>query len=93
MALQVQGVSVPVGLLPALAGLAGVLLLTGAVLRSRVLVLVPAAGWATGVLPLAIPRPEGDLVVAGTLSGYGLLLGGALLIGICMTPPYDRQTG
>lgn len=98
MSVRVIGVSLSVGVLPALAGLAALLVLTGLLLRSRLALLAPAVGWAVAVFPLAVPRPEGDLVVAGTVGGYVFLLGGALLIGMCMTLPYggvsaDRLAG
>lgn len=88
MSAHVLGVRLPYGLLPALAGLGAVLVLTGVVLRQRLPVLAPALGWAVAVFSLAVPRPEGDLVVAGSVSGYLYLLGGALLIGVCLTFPY-----
>lgn len=89
MSVRMLGLSLPVGLLPALAGLAGLLVGTGTILRSRLVLLAPAAGWALAVFPLAVPRPEGDLVVAASASGYVFLLGGAVLIGACLTLPYD----
>lgn len=89
---RAAGVSLSVGVVPALAGLAALLFLTGTVLRSRLPLLAPSVGWAVGVFPLAVPRPEGDLVVAGTIGGYVFLLGGALLVGMLMTLPYGESS-
>ncbi len=90
MSVRMLGVSAPLGLLPALGGIGALLVTTGTVLRSRLPLLAPAAGWALAVFPMAVPRPEGDLVVAATAAGYLFLLGGAVLIGACLTLPYDR---
>lgn len=89
---SVLGFTVPFGLLPALAALAALLLLTGNVVLSRLALVAPGIGWAVGVFPMAMPRPEGDLVVAATLSGYVFLLGGAVLIGLCIALPYAPAT-
>lgn len=88
VSVRALGISAPVGLLPALVGLGALLVVTGTVLRSRLALLAPAAGWAVAVFPMAVPRPEGDLVVAANAAGYLFLLGGAVLIGGCLTLPY-----
>jgi len=84
------GVDLPVGLVPALAGLGALLVASGAALRSRVPVIGASIGWAVGVFAMAVPSNEGDLVVAGTMGGYLFLIGGALLIGGCLTLAYDQ---
>lgn len=90
ISVRALGIALPVGLLPALAGHGALLVGTGILLRSRLVLMAPAGGWALGVFPLAVPRPEGDLVVAATLPGYVFLLGGAVLIGACLTVPYGE---
>ena len=49
-----------------------------------------AAGWLGPVLLLSAPRPEGDLVVAGSGAGYTWLLGGTLLAGLAIGWPSGR---
>jgi len=46
-------------------------------------------GWLVAVLVLASRRPEGDLVVPGSVAGYVWLLGGTLLAGVCVALPYS----
>ncbi len=48
-----------------------------------------AIGWLVAVLVLASRRPEGDLVVPGSVAGYVWLLGGTLLAGVCVALPYS----
>lgn len=91
ISVRAAGLDLPVGLVPALAGLGALLVLAGVVLRGRLPVVAAAIGWTAGVFPMAVPRSEGDLVVAGTLAGYLFLLGGALLIGVCLTLSYDDR--
>ena len=50
-----------------------------------------AAGWLLPVLLLSAPRPEGDLVVAGSGPGYGWLLGGTVLAGLAIGLPSGRR--
>lgn len=46
-------------------------------------------GWATAVVALALPRPEGDIVIAGDLHGYVLIGFGLVLLvaGFVTLPP------
>ena len=67
-------------------------LLAGWLLRNRLAVLAPGAGWLVPVLVLSVPRPEGDLVVAANLAGYVFLLGGSVLIGLGVALPV-REPG
>ena len=47
-----------------------------------------ALGWAVVVAALALPRPEGDFLIAGDLNGYVLLgFGLALLVASLVTVP------
>ncbi len=49
---------------------------------------VPAALWMVVVVVLSARRPEGDLVVTGTLAGYVFIFGGAVaaLAAVSWTP-------
>jgi hypothetical protein len=80
---------VPVGLLLAL-GLSAGVFVTAGLLRGRPAAVAAAVGWVTVVLLLASPRPEGDLVVPASATGYGWLFGGTLLAGCCVAVPYQR---
>ncbi len=79
----------PVGLLLAL-GLSAAVFVTGGLLLGRPPVVAAAAGWVAVVLLLASPRPEGDLVVPASATGYGWLLGGTLVALGCVALPYPR---
>jgi hypothetical protein len=41
-----------------------------------------SAGWVVALLLLSAPRPEGDLVVTGSLVGYAWLLGGLVVCAV-----------
>lgn len=45
---------------------------------SRVVALLPVVAWLAVVVVAAVPRPEGDLIVSGTLRGLAFLLLGAM---------------
>jgi hypothetical protein len=79
---------VPVGLLAGLGLSLAVFVTAGLATRSRGPVAAAAAGWVAVVLLLSLRRPEGDLVVPGTLLGYVWLLGGTLLAGAAVSWPY-----
>ena len=80
----------PVGLVLALA-LTGCACLAGGLLAAtRAGAASAAAGWAAPVLLLAAPRPEGDLVVAGSVTGYAWLLGGLAVAGAAVALQYAR---
>lgn len=68
----------PVGLVAALGLCLGVLAVARLAGSSRAPVAGAAVGWASAVLLLSVQRPEGDLVVPGTILGYCWLLGGML---------------
>ena len=79
----------PVGLAVAAALSAGVFVTSG-LLLGRPGAAAAALGWLVAVLVLASRRPEGDLVVPGSVAGYVWLLGGTLLAGGCVALPYGR---
>lgn len=74
-----HGWLVPLGLLVSLVGLAAVLALAMAATSSRSGPALAAVGWFLAVLVLSAARPEGDVVVDGTATGYGYLLLGSVL--------------
>jgi hypothetical protein len=78
----------PVGLALAAALSAGVFVTSG-LLLGRPGAASAALGWLVAVLVLASRRPEGDLVVPGSVAGYVWLLGGAVLAGACIALPYS----
>ena len=79
---------VPVGLLTGLGLSLAVFVLSGAVLRGRRGVAVATAGWLVAAVMLSLRRPEGDLVVPGTLLGYAWLLGGLVVAALAAAWPY-----
>jgi hypothetical protein len=79
----------PVGLLVALALSAGVFVTSGLLLGRRGAA-AAAIGWVAPVLLLSSRRPEGDLVVPATTTGYLWLLGGTVLAVAGATLPYAR---
>ena len=79
---------VPVGLLCAYALMAAALVTAGLATRSRSGPAATAAGWLVALLLLSAPRPEGDLVVAGDLTGYAWSLGGLVLAAVAVAAPW-----
>ncbi|MFF0519239.1 DUF6113 family protein [Actinomadura nitritigenes] len=45
---------------------------------------VPAVVWGAAVIVMSMQRPEGDLVVPGTLAGYVYIVGGMVAAGIAV---------
>ncbi len=78
----------PVGLLAALVLTLAVCAAAGLGTRSRGPAAGAALGWVGIVVVLSTRRPEGDLVVPGTLLGYAWLLGGTLVAGAAVSWPY-----
>ncbi|MDQ3454023.1 MAG: hypothetical protein M3513_00760 [Actinomycetota bacterium] len=63
------------------AAVAGNLALPTLALRltgSRVVGVLPVLGWLTVAVVASVPRPEGDLIVTGSLRGLAFLLLGAV---------------
>jgi hypothetical protein len=79
---------VPVGLLAGLGLSLAVFATAGLTTRSRGPAACAALGWVSIVFVLSTRRPEGDLVVPGTLLGYAWLLGGTLVAGASVSWPY-----
>lgn len=94
-----QAVGAVVPLLRLHVGLVLALLLTLAVFTGAALVtrhrstpVLALLGWLAAVLVLSMKRPEGDLVVPATPSGYAWLLGGSLLgaVAVVLAPRLAR---
>jgi hypothetical protein len=83
----------PVGLVTALALSVAVIAAAGLATRGRLAAGLAAAGWLIAVLVLASRRPEGDLVVPGTVLGSCWLLVGSLLAGAAVAWPYAVRPG
>ena len=81
---------VPIGLITALGLSLSVFSAAGLATRSRGPAALAVAGWLLMVLLLSLRRPEGDLVVPGTLLGYLWLLAGAVVAGAAVSWPYGR---
>src|SRR6187401_1831698 len=79
---------VPVGLLAGLVLTLAVCATAGFATGSRGPAAGAALGWVFAVFLLSTRRPEGDLVVPGTLLGYVWLLGGTLVAGAAASWPY-----
>jgi Family of unknown function (DUF6113) len=79
---------VPVGLLAGLLLTLAVCATAGLATGSRGPAACAAFGWVSIVFLLTTRRPEGDLVVPGTLLGYVWLLGGTLVAGAAVSWPY-----
>jgi len=74
-----EPVEVPLGLLWAYAMTAALLAVGRLVTGARSGAAAASAGWVVALLLLSAPRPEGDLVVTGSLVGYAWLLGGLVV--------------
>jgi hypothetical protein len=78
----------PVGLLAGLVLTLAVCATAGLAFGSRGPAACAALGWVSAAFLLSTRRPEGDLVVPGTLLGYAWLLGGTLAAGVAACWPY-----
>jgi hypothetical protein len=54
---------------------------------------IPAATWLLVVLLMSAKRPEGDLVIAGTLSGYVFMVGGMIAALVAVVSALTRSGG
>jgi hypothetical protein len=76
--LRIGSVPVPVCVLMAVVGNAGLARLAGRWTGSVVGAAVPPLLWLLVVIVLSVPRAEGDLIVPGTLTGLVFLFAGAV---------------
>lgn len=83
-------IALPVGLVVGLVLSTAVVVAAGSLAGTRAAALGAAAGWLGAVLVMSARRPEGDLVVAGSLLGYAWLLAGVVTVGAAVALPYDR---
>lgn len=84
----VRPVPIPVAAPLCVAVLFAVCRAAGWAMGARSAALAPAAGWLAVTMVWLSDRPEGDVVIAGDLSGYIYLYGGlvAALVGVMLTP-------
>ena len=74
-----EPVRIPLGLLWAYALTSALLAVGRLATGGRSGAAAVSAGWVVALLLLSAPRPEGDLVVTGSLVGYAWLLGGLVV--------------
>jgi hypothetical protein len=77
----------PVGLALALGGTAGVLAMGTLLSRTRWGSGAVATAWLVTVVMLALPRPEGDVVIAQDAVGLTFLAVGVVLVGVAVGLP------
>ncbi|MER6011007.1 DUF6113 family protein [Streptomyces bluensis] len=87
----VQSAWVPVGLLLALLGAAGLFRGGAYAMGTRAGAVAPAAGWMISVILLTATRPEGDFLFAAGVVSYLFLLGGMAVAVMCATLGPGRQ--
>lgn len=78
---------VPVGVIAAIAVTAAMCWAIRRRLGDRLPAAVAAGGWLAAVVLLASERSAGDLVIAGSLSGYLLIIGGAAAVASAIAVP------
>jgi hypothetical protein len=67
--------------------------LSGWAMNSPLGVLVPAAGWLIVVVVMSARRPEGDLVITGTMPGYVFMVGGMIAALVAVVVAMSRSPG
>jgi hypothetical protein len=82
-----EPVQVPLGLLWAYVLTAAVLAVGRLAAGGRSGAAAVSVGWVGALLLLSAPRPEGDLVVTGSLVGYAWLLGGLVVCAVAVGWP------
>lgn len=87
----VQSAWVPVGLLLALLGAAGLFRGGAYAMGTRAGAVAPAVGWMISVILLTATRPEGDFLFAAGVVSYLFLLGGMAVAVMCATLGPGRQ--
>jgi hypothetical protein len=85
---QLAGITVPYGLVLSLVTGTALAIAAGLLTHSRLGATAVAGPWLLIALPFATQRPEGDLIIPGTATGYAYLIGTALLGAMAVTLPY-----
>ncbi|WP_018655736.1 DUF6113 family protein [Actinomadura flavalba] len=68
--------------------------LAGRGMGARLGAVVPGVAWGVVVLLISQQRPEGDLIIAGSLSGYVYILGGMIaVVAAVLLVPARRPAG
>lgn len=91
--LTVGSLTLPWGVVLALGSSVLVFVGAGLLIRSRRGAFAAGAGWLAAVASVALPRREGDLVLAAVGAVYVWLLGGAVLVGLALAPAYGALAG
>jgi hypothetical protein len=81
----------PVGLLLALGATLVIFVGFGKVTQTRRAAVACVAGWLVAVVLAGMPRPEGDVVLTGSLASYVWIFGGVLLGGVAAAWPYGLK--
>jgi hypothetical protein len=83
------GLRWPVGAVFAVVVLGAVAFSAGLVTRSRLGLGMVTVGWVISVLVLTAARPEGDVIIAADLPGYGYLFGGVVVLALLSLVSYS----
>lgn len=83
------GARLPVGAVFAVIVLGAVAFSASVMMRSKLGIGGISLGWVISVLVFTAGRPEGDVIIAADLPGYGYLFGGVLVLGVLSTLPYS----
>jgi hypothetical protein len=90
---RVLGAGLPVGLVIALAVSLAAVVGSGRAAGARTAALLAVLGWLLAVLTLAMPRAEGDVIIASGTIGITWLYAGAVLVALGVLPPYGHGIG
>jgi hypothetical protein len=95
--LRIGSVAAPLSIPAAALGNVGLPALAYRLTGSRALASLPVIVWVAVVALASLPRPEGDLIVAGTWRGVAFLLvgavAGAYAVGRLLGAPRKRDIG
>jgi hypothetical protein len=90
--LRIGSVPFPITILLAVAGNVGLAKLAGRKTGSIAGAAVPPVLWLVVIIVLSLPRPEGDLIVPGNLTGLAFLFAGAVAGAFGVASEITRRT-
>ncbi|WP_207782100.1 DUF6113 family protein [Phytoactinopolyspora limicola] len=82
-----------VGLGLAVGAVLGIMVLARYAARTRVGIMGVGLAWLAPMFMLALPRPAGDIVIAGDAPGLTLLFGGAATVAVALGLGVSRHKG